>query len=103
MKKIGIIGDKESVLCFMTAGFTVFVTEDKDEAASIIKHAEKDGFAILFITEALIEQLPEVFDAHKASPGLAIIPLPRDGGNTGFGMAQIKSAVERAVGADILK
>lgn len=103
MKKIGIIGDKDSVLCFMTAGFTVFVTEDSAEAAAILKRAEKDGFAVLFVTEALLEQLPELFDAHKASANLAVIPLPANGSNTDFGMAQIKSAVERAVGADILK
>ena len=103
MKKIGIIGDKESVLCFMTAGFTVFVTEDAEEAARIIKHAEKDGFALLFVTEPLIEQIPDVFAARKASPELAVIPLPQGDSPTGFGMAQIKSAVERAVGADILK
>lgn len=103
MKKIGIIGDKASVLCFMAAGFTAFVTEDAAEAAKIVKTAEKQGYAVLFITETLIEQMKDLYQSYKASPDIALIPLPPYTGSTGFGMAQIKSAVERAVGADILK
>jgi V/A-type H+-transporting ATPase subunit F len=32
----------------------------------------------------------------------AVISLPGQGGSTGYGMNNIRSAVERAVGADIL-
>ena len=103
MKKIGVIGDKASVLCFMAAGFTAFVTEDAAEAAAIIRRAEKEDYAVLYVTEPLLEQLGGLYQSYKSSPDLALIPLPSLTGSTGFGMAQIKSAVERAVGADILK
>lgn len=101
--KIGIIGDKDSVLGFMAAGFHVFATESADEAESILEGAVKNGFAVMYITEELLIQIPEVYDKFKTEPALAIIPLPSKNGAKGFGMANIKKSVERAVGADILK
>ncbi len=101
--KIGIIGDKDSVLGFMAAGFTVFITESEAEAKEIIDSAIKNEFAIIYITEDLLTKIPEVYDKYKTEPMLSIIPLPSKKGSTGLGMANIKSSVERAVGADILK
>ncbi|MGN1121406.1 MAG: V-type ATP synthase subunit F [Eubacteriales bacterium] len=103
MKKIGVIGDKDSVLGFMAAGFSVFVTEEPAQAVSIIEHAVKDGFAVLYITENLLAQIPDTYEKFKTEPMLAVIPIPSKTGSLGIGMANIKKSVERAVGADILK
>lgn len=101
--KIGIIGDKDSVLGFMAAGFHVFATENAEEAKAMLENAIANGFAVMYITEDLLTQIPEVYNKFKTEPALAIIPLPSKKGATGFGMANIKKSVERAVGADILK
>lgn len=101
--KIGIIGDKDSVLGFMAAGFHVFAVNTPDEAREILENAIKDGFAVMYITEELLFQIPDVYDKFKTEPALAIIPVPSKRGALGFGMANIKKSVERAVGADILK
>ncbi len=103
MKKIGVIGDKDSVLCFKAAGFTVFITEDGTEAENIIKKAEADGFAVIFITEHLLKEITDTADRFKSNPNLSIIPIPGRNGSLGIGMAAIKKSVEKAVGADILK
>lgn len=103
MKRIGIIGDKDSVLCFKAAGFAVFITEDEKKAEDILKKAVGENFAVMFITEQLMEKIPEAVNKFKASPELAVIPLPGKTGSLGIGMGHIKSAVEKAVGADILK
>ena len=39
MYKIGVIGDKDSVLGFMAVGFTVFVADDAAAAASALRSA----------------------------------------------------------------
>ena len=101
--KIGIIGDKDSVLGFMAAGFHVFSTEKAEEAKAILDNAIANDFAVMYITEDLLIKIPETYDKFKTEPALAIIPLPSKKGATGFGMANIKKSVERAVGADILK
>lgn len=101
--KIGIIGDKNSVLGFMAAGFHVFSVETADEAKDILEGAINNGFAVMYVTEEIITEIPEVYEKFKTEPALAIIPLPSKSGAKGFGMANIKKSVERAVGADILK
>ncbi len=103
MKRIGIIGDKDSVLCFMAAGFSVFITEEEKEAADIIRSAISRDYSVLFVTEELYVRLNEIIEKYKSSPELAILPLPGKGGSMGVGLSNIKSAVEKAVGADILK
>ena len=102
-KKIGVIGDKDSVLGFLAAGFHTFLTEDPKEAAHILENAVENGFAVLYITEDLLREIPESYEKFKTEPMLAIIPIPSKTGSLGIGMALIKRSVERAVGADILK
>ena len=103
MKKIGIIGDKDSVLGFMAAGFSVFVTDNPGQAEEILENAVKNDFAVMYITEELLSELSDVYDKYRGEPMLSIIPLPSKNGSLGIGMANIKKSVERAVGADILK
>ena len=49
------------------------------------------------------DAIREIIEKYKSSPELAILPLPGKGGSMGVGLSNIKSAVEKAVGADILK
>ena len=104
MYKIGIIGDRESVLCFSALGFAVFEVEDAKSAETVLKKAaDSKEFAVLFITEDLARSMDETIGRYKDLPLPAITVIPGRGGSTGYGLAGIKKAVERAVGADILK
>ena len=104
MYKIGIIGDRESTLCFLPLGFSVFEAESADAARPLLKKAAASGeFAVIFITEALAGELAQDIDRYKDAPLPAITVIPGRGEYLGLGTANIKKAVERAVGADILK
>lgn len=104
MYKIGIIGDRESTLCFLPLGFTVFEAEESEMARSALKKAASSGeFAVLFITESLASELQDEIDRYKDAPLPAITVIPGQGSYLGLGAANIKKAVERALGADILK
>ncbi len=100
--KIGVIGDVESVIGFMAVGFTVVTVETAEEAANKLKRMAKENFAILFLTERLAKEMPDAIMAYKDSPLPSVITIPGKEGATGFGLANIKKSVERAVGADIL-
>ena len=103
MHKIGIIGDRDSVLGFMALGFAVHEVSDEIEAAQKITDLVKGGeYAVIFITEDLAIKTEEERAKYKDMPLPAITVIPSSRGTTGYGMANIKSAVERAVGADIL-
>jgi V/A-type H+-transporting ATPase subunit F len=54
MHKIGIIGDRDSVLGFMALGFAVHEVQGAEEAAQKISELVKSGeYAVIFITEDL--------------------------------------------------
>lgn len=105
MYKIGIIGERDSVLGFMSLGFSVHEVSDAGEAAGVLHKLVSSGeYAIIFIVENLAEQLAGEIEAAKYHELTlpAIISLPGNSGNTGYGMSAIKNAVKRAVGADII-
>ena len=53
MYKIGVIGDRESILGFKAVGLTVFPTDDPEEAKKLMKKMAKEDFAIIYVTEQL--------------------------------------------------
>lgn len=103
MYKIGIVGDRDSVLGFMALGFSVHEAAGADEAASTLSRLVQSGeYAVIFITEELAVLTEEERAKYKDLPLPAITVIPSSKGSNGYGMANIKNAVERAVGADIL-
>ena len=103
MYKIAIIGDRDSVLGYMALGFSTYEAPDAAEAGKILHRLVKDGsFAVIFLVENYAEQLTAETAKYKDDPLPAIVSIPGRAGSGGFGMNNIRSAVERAVGADIL-
>ncbi len=103
MYKIGIIGERDSVMGFMAIGFAVHEATDAAEASAILHRlAKEEGYAIIFIVENFAREMGEDIARYKDVPLPAVISIPGRAGSDGSGMAAIKSAVERAVGADIL-
>ncbi|MBP3370207.1 MAG: V-type ATP synthase subunit F [Clostridia bacterium] len=103
MHKIGIIGDRNSVLGFMAVGFAVHEVQSAEEAARKISELVASGeYAVIFITEDLALLTEEERAKYKDMPLPAITVIPSSKGSTGYGMDSIKNATLRAVGADIL-
>lgn len=102
MYKIGVIGDRESILGFKAVGLDVFPVDDPDEARKILKRIAKEDFAIIYITEQVYKFMMDEVDEYTDSRLPAIIPIPGKDGTLGIGMTSVKKSVERAVGADIL-
>jgi len=102
MYKIGIIGDRDSVLGFKAVGLDVFSCEGADEARKILHKIVKEDFAIIFITEGFAKDMHEAMNQYKDRKIPAIVPIPGMDGNYGVGFEKLKKSVERAIGADIL-
>lgn len=103
MYKIAIVGERDSVLGFMALGFSVHEASNAEEAGKQIHALVKSGeYAVIFLTENYAMQLEEELARYKDLPLPAVVSIPGQGGSTGYGMNNIRSAVERAVGADIL-
>ena len=103
MYKIGMIGERDSVIGFMALGFAVHEAEDVDGARALLHTLAKNSeYAIIYIVENYAIALAEDIAKYKDAPTPAIICIPGKSGTTGYGLAQVKKAVKRAVGADIL-
>ena len=102
MHKIAVLGDRESIMGFMALGFTVFAVSDKEEAAKTLTTLAKENYAVVYITESVMQQIQDTVDLYKDVTIPAIIPIPGKEGSLGLGMRNVKRSVERAVGADIL-
>ncbi len=102
MYKIGVIGDKQSVLGFKAVGLDVFDCSTREEAENTIKSVADDDYAIIYITDNLYVEIKDTIYEYNEKRLPAIIPIPGMKGTTGIGLQNIKKSVEKAVGADIL-
>jgi len=102
MSKVGIIGDKDSILGFLALGIDFFPAYNADEVKKTIhKLAEKD-YAIIYITEQASLMAKESIAKYKDFELPAIIVIPGVGGSMGLGMNEVRESAKRAIGADIL-
>lgn len=99
MYKIGIIGDKDEILCFKALGVVPYEAQDVEEASSMLSKACGENFGIIFISECFAKDLNEQISGIEMP---IIIEIPDKKGVTGFGIEMLRKTVEKAVGTDIL-
>jgi V/A-type H+-transporting ATPase subunit F len=102
MYKIAVVGDQDSVLGFRALGLEVHSVDNVDQAKKVVHDLARDNCAIIYLTEQLAAQMQPEIARYKDMLTPAIILIPGKEGSLGIGMANVKTAVERAVGADIL-
>ena len=103
MYKVAVIGDRESVLGFKALGLNAVVAENSEQAARALKRLAEEKNAVVYITEQIAATIPTEIARYIEDPECAVIPIPSKEGSLGIGLREMHQAVERAVGADILK
>ena len=102
MYKIGVIGDKDSILGFKAVGMSVFPVTTPSQAQEILEKIAEEQFAVIYVTEHIARDIVKTIEKYNERRFPAIIPIPGNQGSLGIGMSGVKKSVERAVGADIL-
>jgi Archaeal/vacuolar-type H+-ATPase subunit F len=104
MLKIGVVGDKDSVLCFKAFGMDVYsvVEDNHEENRKVIDRLAREGYGLIFITEQIAQHIGETIDRYDKERTPAIILIPSNTGSLGIGLARIRNNVEKAVGMNIL-
>lgn len=100
--KIGVIGDKDSILPFKILGFDVFYAEDAASVRIIITNLAEDNYGIIYLTEQLGALIPETIKRYDEKITPAIILIPNHLGVLNIGKNRIQENVEKAVGKNIL-
>jgi len=102
MYKVGVVGDKDSILAFKALGVDVFSVLDKAEARKVVDRIAANGYGIIFITEQIASLIPETIERYNDKIIPSIILIPSNQGTLNIGMERINKNVEKAVGTNIL-
>lgn len=100
MYKIAVIGDRESVLGFKSLGLSVFACPIEDAAKTLHRLAE-ENYGVIYITEHYASKIGEDIARYHDRVTPAVILIPSKQGTLGLGLRNVKTSIERAVGADI--
>ncbi|MCI1902650.1 V-type ATP synthase subunit F [Enterococcus hirae] len=100
--KIGVIGDRDSVLPFKLFGFDVRYEADARRVREAIEEMADADYGVIYLTEHLAVHVEETIDRYKEKMTPAIILIPSHLGTLGIGQRQINENVEKAVGQNIL-
>ena len=102
MYKVGVIGDKDSVMGFLALGMDIFPVYEADEIKKTIHRLVEEEYAIIYITEQSALQSKEIISKYKDNQLPAIIVVPGITGSLGLGLNEVRESAKRAIGADIL-
>ena len=100
--KIGVIGDKESVLAFKMLGFSVYFASEANETRRLIDQLADEEYGVIYLTEQLAELVPDTIRRYDAKMKPAIILIPNHEGSRGIGKRRVQENVEKAVGQNVL-
>ncbi|WP_238882296.1 V-type ATP synthase subunit F [Clostridium sp. YIM B02551] len=101
-KKVGVVGDKDSVLAFKALGIDVFPVTGKEESRKIVDRLAMSDYAIIFITEQIAKDIQETIERYNKMTLPSIILIPSNQGTLNIGLQRISDNVEKAVGVNIL-
>ncbi|BDB02466.1 subunit F of V-type ATP synthase [Clostridium sporogenes] len=102
MFKIGVVGDKDSILAFKALGIDVYPVVGSEEGKRTIDKMAAEKYAIIFVTEQIAKDLEETIERYNRELIPAVILIPSNQGSLNIGMKRINDNVEKAVGVNIL-
>ncbi|MCB5950798.1 V-type ATP synthase subunit F [Enterococcus sp. BWT-B8] len=100
--KIGVIGDKYSVMPFKLFGFDVCYGMSARQIRDSIEQMAAEDYGVIFITEEASEQVSETINRYRSRIQPAIILIPSNAGSKGIGKKAVQKNVEKAIGQNIL-
>lgn len=103
MHKIAVIGDLSSVIGFRGLGMTVIATDDADYALAELDRLVDEEYAIVYVTEPLVQAEPNLIEKYREEISPAVIIIPSGGEFADIGMSNLRQQVKKAVGMDLLK
>lgn len=102
MIKTAVFGERESIKGFAAVGLDLFPCDNDGEAHTVFKRIADSGYGVIFITEKYAALLSAEIQKYDRRFIPSVVPIPGAAGNNGIGRARLKSAVEKAVGSDII-
>jgi V/A-type H+-transporting ATPase subunit F len=102
MYKIGVIGDKDTVLAFKSLGVDIFPVMDKIQADRTLSRLARENYAAIFVTEQIAKDIRERIEMYRNQMLPVVTLIPGNRGSLGIGIQDVKKSVEKAIGVDII-
>ena len=104
MFKIGVIAARDTVIGFKALGLDTFPVDSADAARRSLRSliSPESEYAIIYLEDSFAEALKTEIDRVKERPSPAIILIPGRNGSLGIGMNELREAVDKAVGVEII-
>ena len=99
--KIAIVGDGDSIMVFKAAGVSAFPAEDEKKARDVLRKVAQE-YQVIFVTEERSRKLGDFLKRFDEAPYPVVLTIPSGKGSTGYGDEMLRSAMERALGVDVL-
>ena len=64
MYRIAVMGDRDSIYGFASAGLDIFPVDNASKAGRTIKELAENGYAVIFVTEALCQYIKKEIETH---------------------------------------
>lgn len=100
--RIGVVGNKESVMAFKLVGFDVTYAENEKVARQTIEAMANANYGIIYVSDSLLVNMADVVTHYEAKVRPAIVSIPTHERSNGYGKQKIQAYVEKAVGQNIL-
>ena len=101
MHRIGVVGDKDSVLAFKALGVDLYPVITKEEARKTIDTLALEKYGIIFVTEQIAVLIEDTIERYNKELLPAVILIPNNQGSLGIGIHKINEYVEKAIGSNI--
>ena len=102
MAKIAVMGYYDSIYGFAALGLETYPVDSQEQGKKLLRQLAERDYAVIYMTEALAQQLAAEVSPYRTAMTPAIILIPGVAGNTEQGIRSVKQSVEKAVGSDIL-
>ena len=103
--KIAAFGESDIMLIFKAIGADVYPVDSSagtEDAEVKLKGIIKEGYGIIFMTETIAAELDSTikYYSNKISPSIVVIPGL--GKRNNYAVNQLRTAIIKAVGADVM-
>lgn len=104
--RIAAFGENDIMLIFKAVGIDVFpVTagiEETSEAEKKLKQLVREGYGIIFMTETIALKLDQLIKEYADEILPSIVVIPGLGERNNYAVRNLRRAIIKAVGADIM-
>lgn len=98
---MAIVGTEDVITLFGAVGIEAVKINSINEADKALNKCSNEGKKIIFISEDVYEQIPEIIEKYSQKAYPIIMPLPLDEQCNGVGVERIRKSVEQAIGVNL--